>query len=138
MNAKAYSIQLYGNAIVIVVFVILSVVFVLLDIKELCVLSALLAAIRLFLMLTSPRCYVFSEDRVVIKYFFGLEENVLWRNLKFVENERERFILRYYYINQYHLMYNTDQKLTFFMQGKVDKNKKTEQLMKEYCPCNFD
>lgn len=134
MNEKVNNNLLYGYVTVMIVFVVLTVVFALVEIKSLCIISLLVFLTELILLLTSPRYYVFSKEKVVIKYFFGLEENILWCNLRAVTSAHESFIFRYRYTQWYHLIYYTEKKNLSFMQGKVNKNKKTEHLMNKYCP----
>ncbi len=88
-------------------------------------------------MLITPISYVFSEEKLVINYFFGLKENIYWRHLPHVitlHEEPTEFI----WLKTYEFFYYSEDKRLFFMRGVVSKNKKTKKLMEKYCPTRFE
>lgn len=81
----------------------------------------------------TPKSYVFSEERLVINYLFGLKENIPWQNVRYVLNSYEE-VTRYRNLDVYEVGYYSENKRPFFMRGRVSKNKRTQALMEKYCP----
>ncbi len=81
----------------------------------------------------TPKSYVFSEERLVINYFFGLKEDIFWQNVRYVLRTHEN-VTRYTYLDVYEVGYYSEEKRPFYMRGRVSKNKKTKSLMEKYCP----
>ncbi|MBQ7116665.1 MAG: DUF4304 domain-containing protein [Clostridia bacterium] len=88
--------------------------------------------VGLALILTSPVSYTFSEEKLVINYFFGLKENIYWKHRPNVISTYESH--RALWLKTYEFNYYSEDKRLFFMQGKVSKNRKTKALMEKYCP----
>ena len=97
-----------------------------------------IAALCLILILMNPICYIFSQERIVIKYFFGLEESIVWTRvggvMKRLEVSKGFYTTRKYY----EICYQEEKKKHFFMEGRIIKTKKTTELMKKYCPKRTD
>ncbi len=85
----------------------------------------------------TPKSYVFSEERLVIKYFFRQEENIPWQNVRYVLKSHEK-VTRYSYLDVYEVGYYSEEKRPFYMRGRVSKNKKTKALMEKYCPMRVE
>ncbi len=81
----------------------------------------------------TPKSYVFSEERLVINYFFGFKENIPWQNVRYVLKSYEK-VSRYRNLDIYEVGYYSEEKRPFFMRGRVSKNKRTQALMEKYCP----
>ena len=81
----------------------------------------------------TPKSYVFSEERLVINYLFGLKENIPWQNVRYVLNSYEE-VTRYRNLDVYEVGYYSEKKRPFYMRGRVSKNKRTQALMEKYCP----
>ena len=96
------------------------------------VISLCQAAVFLF----TPWCYVFSRERLVIKYFFGLEESIPWQDVKSIWPGHVS-PTRYSRLETFEFAYYSEEKRLFFMNGIVSKNRKTKRLMKKYCPQKF-
>ena len=139
MSEKVNNRLLYGYIDVMALSLAIAVVFTLVDIGVV-IIAAGLFVIDLLLLLTSPRCYVFSEEKVEIKYFFGLKETIEWRNIRSVSISWSRGLGRYHIIDEYEFCYFADpnEKHLFFMKSKIHKTRKTENLMKKYCPKKVD
>ncbi len=88
-------------------------------------------------MFMTPKSYVFSEERLVINYFFGLKENIPWQNVRYALKTHEN-VTRYTYLDIYEVGYYSEEKRLFYMRGRVSKNKKTKELMEKYCPVRFE
>ena len=99
-----------------------------------------IAALSLILMLMNPICYVFSQKRIVIKYFFGLEESIVWTRVGGVINRLEVSKGFGFYTTRkyYEICYQEENKKHFFMEGRIIKTKRTTELMKKYCPKRID
>ncbi len=89
--------------------------------------------VGLALVLTTPVSYVFSEEKLVINYFFGLKENIPWQNVRYVLKNHEK-VTRYRYLGIFEVGYYFKEKRPFYMRGRVSKNKKTKALLEKYCP----
>lgn len=121
----------------IIIFLPLGIVTLAFD-KGLGILFLVVAVIALVNLLMTPTSYVFSEERVVIKYFFGLQESINWKKLLSVR-AGIRMMTRLYISHKYYdLNYIEDKKRKFFMQGEIERNKKTAALMEKYCPKKID
>ena len=106
--------------------------------KVLGILFIAISIMSLAIIAMTPTSYVFSKEGVVIRYIFGLEENIMWTKVLSVMTELEissRFYISRY---EYELTYLEEKKKCFFMQGRIAKNKKTTELMKKYCPKKID
>ena len=95
------------------------------------------ALLQIFAIITTPVGYIFSQERVVIKYLFGLEESTTWGRVFSVTRWFEE-PFKYFYLDVYKLTYRQEKKRYFFMEGIIVKNKKTTELMKKYCPKKID
>ncbi len=95
-----------------------------------------IAIMSLVIMIMTPIRYIFSQERVVIKYFFGLEENIAWDKLLWIHTcyEPKSIYLQVYELHYFH----KEKKKRFYMNGEISKNKKTTELMKKYCPKKFN
>ncbi len=89
-------------------------------------------SVGLALILTSPVSYTFSEEKLVINYFFSLKENIYWKHRPNVISTYESH--RSLWLKTYEFYYYSEDKRLFFMQGKVSENRKTKALMEKYCP----
>lgn len=89
--------------------------------------------VGLALILTSPVSYTFSEEKLVINYFFGKKENISWQNIRYTLKSYEK-VSRYRYLDVYEIGYYSEEKRPFYMRGRVSKNKRTKALMEKYCP----
>lgn len=132
---KALNFRRYGLILAFLVILILSGFFFYVDCIPIGVVLVIVAALQILLFFTAPKYYVFSKDSLLIKYPFGLEENIQWQYVRSIINELEE-PGRFFYLDSYKLYYYSKEKPPFFMQGIVSKNKKTVQLMKKYCPKN--
>ena len=94
--------------------------------------AALALTVGLALIFTTPVSYVFSEEKLVINYFFGLRENIYWKHRPTVISTYESH--KSLWLKSYEFYYYSECKRHFFMQGKVSKNRKTKALMEKYCP----
>lgn len=94
------------------------------------------AIMALAVLIMTPTGYVFSKERVVIKYLFGFEENIAWDKLFWIHTGYEpKSIYRQVYELHY---FHKEKKKRFYMNGEIIKNKKTTELMKKYCPKKFN
>lgn len=120
-----------------IIFLTLGIVTLAFD-RGVGILFLVIAVMALANLLMTPTIYVFSEEGVIIKYFFGLEENIRWEKLMSVR-AGIRLMTRIYISHKYYdLHYIEDKKRTFFMQGEIERNKKTTALMEKYCPKKID
>ncbi len=97
-----------------------------------------IAIMSLAIMFMTPTSYIFSQERVVIKYFFGLEESIMWTSVLSVRKSLEVLTRLYITREYYDFCYLEERKKHFFMNGEITKTKKTTELMKKYCPKKID
>ena len=110
-----------------------SVLFLAGGIKGLGLFFLVLTFLFIAVIFMTPKSYVFSEERLVINYFFGLKENIFWQNVRYVLRTHEN-VTRYTYLDVYEVGYYSEEKRIFFMRGRVSKNKRTQALMEKHCP----
>lgn len=106
--------------------------------KTLGILLIVIAIMALTIMVMTPVGYIFSEERLVIKYLFGFEEVIIWANVFSVMTRFETSKGIYITQKDYELNYRAESKRHFFMQGRIAKNKRTTELMEKYCPKRID
>ena len=75
--------------------------------------------------------YTFTKEEIVIQYPFG-KEVIYLKDITGIYYSYER-LLRYTNVGYYQLVYNDRNKKRFYFQGKIYKNKKTTQLLKDFC-----
>lgn len=97
-----------------------------------------LAILQIGFLLIKPRCYVFSRERLVIKYFFGIEENIPWQDIRAIISNLEDPGGLFPILHSYRFIYYSEEKQKFFMQGDVSKNRKIKKLMQKYCPKKYN
>lgn len=97
-----------------------------------------IAIMALTIMVMTPVGYIFSEERLVIKYLFGFKEVIIWTNVLSVMTRFETSKGIYITQKDYELYYRAENNRHFFMQGRVAKNKRTTELMEKYCPKRID
>ena len=102
------------------------------------VLGIVLAVIQLVFILISPVCYVFTEDSLTIKYFFGVEEIIPWQKVSSIREHHNFHYKRYIFLKAYKIDYRSEVKSHFIADGTVSKNKQITKLLKEYCPKRFE
>lgn len=129
--------RLFGFAVGFFVILLLSFIFFRLDEKGMGIALILLALLQLVFITITPRLYVFSKERLIIKYFFGFEENISWQKVRAITQWNEE-PGRFFWLGIYRIDYYSKEKQKFFMRGEVAKNRKTKKLFKKYCPQKYD
>lgn len=114
-----------------------SILFLSGGVKGLGVFFLVLTFLFISVIFMTPKSYVFSEERLVINYFFGLKENIPWQNVRYVLKTHEE-VTRYTYLGIFEVGYYSEEKHPFYMRGRVNKNKRTQELMEKYCPTRFE
>ena len=75
--------------------------------------------------------YTFTKEEIVIYYLFG-KEVICLKDITHIYVSYER-LLQYVNAEYYQILYNAENKKRFYFQGKIYKNKKTTQLLNEFC-----
>lgn len=130
---KVINKRIIGFIICFIIMLIFSSFWFALDETGLAIICILLSLLQIIFILITPFCYIFSEEHLIIKYFFGLEENIPWQYIRAITINREN-AFKYTLLDTYKIYYYSKEKHRFFMQGVVCKNKTTEKFMKKYCP----
>ena len=94
-------------------------------------LSAALLVVSLIMLLFSHFKYTFTKEEIIIQYPFG-KEVICLKDITGIYFSYER-LLRYTNAGYYQIVYNDRNKKRFYFQGKIYKNKKTTQLLKDFC-----
>lgn len=97
----------------------------------------ILAFLQLVFIIITPRLYIFSRECLIIKYFFGFEENIPWQNVRAITQWYEE-PGRFFFLSIYRIEYYSKEKQKFFMRGEIAKNRKTKKLLEKYCPKKYD
>ena len=134
---KIFNRRILGFTADMLVFAVLTFWFFRLD-TALGVLGVAVTVVQAVLILISPIYYVFTADSLRIKYFFGLEENIPWRNVNSIREHHSFHYKRYAFLKSYKIDYRSQEKQHFLKDGTVSKNKQITQLLKEYCPKKFE
>ena len=134
---RIFNKRLLGFIADMLVFAVVTVWFFRVD-NGLGVLCATLTVIQFFYIFISPIYYVFTDDSLTIKYFFGVEENIPWRKVNSIREHHSFHHKRYAFFKSYKIDYRSEEKQHFLMDGTISKNKQITQLLKEYCPKKFE
>lgn len=103
----------------------------LIDMKPIGIICVVLSFLQIVMLLFTPKCYVFSDECLIIKYFFGLKEYIPWNSVRAITGELEE-PAKYFFLESYRIFYYSQEKRCPFMQGIVSKNKATTFLLKKY------
>lgn len=133
---KVINKRIFGFAAAFFVILLLSLPFFRIDEKGLGIALIILALIQIAFILITPKCYIFSRERLIIKYFFGLEENIPWQDIRAITPWCEK--PGFFFLDKYRIFYYSEKKQKFFMHGEVVKNKKTKALLKKYCTKKYN
>ena len=87
--------------------------------------------VSLGMLLFSHYKYTFTKEEIIIQYPFG-KEVIYLKDITGIYYSYER-LLRYTNAGYYQILYNDRNKKRFYFQGKIYKNKKTTQLLNEFC-----
>lgn len=129
---KIFNKRILGFVICFFVMLAFSLLWLVLDETVLAMACIILSLLQIAFILITPISYIFSEERLLIKYFFKHKENIPWQHVKaVVRNHEEAF--RYTFLDTYKIYYYSKEKHPFYMQGVVSKNKKTTALLEKYC-----
>lgn len=131
MNEKIFNKRILGFAVCFFVMLIFSLLCLWLDETVLAIVCIVLTLLQIIFILIVPVFYIFSEEKLTIKYFFGREENIFWKNIRAVVKNYES-AFRYTFLGTYKIYYYSKEKTPFYMQGVVSKNKKTTALLEKY------
>ncbi len=94
-------------------------------------LAAALLVVSLIMLLFSHFKYTFTKEEIIIQYPFG-KEVICLKDIKGIYFCYER-LLRYTNAGYYQIVYNNRNKKRFYFQGKIYKNKRTTQLLNDFC-----
>lgn len=134
---KAVNCRRFGFIFAFLILMLISAFFFAAHCTGIVITLFILGALQIVLFFISPKYYIFSKDRLIIKYPFSLEENIPWQNVKSIINELETPV-KYFYLDSYKIYYFSKIKKPFFMYGLVNKNKKTTALLEKYYSKKFN
>lgn len=136
-NEKIINKRILGFIICLFIMLSFSLFWVVLDEIVLAIVGVIISLLQIPFIIITPYCYIFSEECLTIKYCFGLQENIPWKHVRAIVKSHDN-AFKYTPLDTYKIFYYCEEKLPFFMQGVVSKNKKTTKLMKRYCTKRFD
>lgn len=99
------------------------------------------ALMQLVIIYFEPVSYIFSQERIIIKYLFKREENTTWGRVFSVIQMHESpidFVFLKYWQVHYFSENPEKKRISSNYGGRIIKNKKTTELMKKYCPKKID
>ena len=131
-NEKIINKRILGFIICLFIMLSFSLFQVVLDEIVLAIVGVIISLLQIPFIIITPYCYIFSEECLTIKYCFGLQENIPWKYVRAIVKSHEN-AFKYTPLDTYKIFYYCEEKLPFFMQGVVSKNKVTSELMKKYC-----
>jgi hypothetical protein len=102
---------------------------------EMCILSAIITLVIIFVFLISPLCFVFSDEGVEIIYHFGQRENIKWNEIRSI-TQRGSWVGGG--MPCYEIAYPCREKRWFFVCGSINKMPKTTRLIKKYYKKEID
>ena len=131
-SEKIINKRIFGFVFCFVIMLIFSLFWFLLDEIILVIICGLISLLQIAFIIITPCCYIFSEERLIIKYCLGSEENIPWQHIRAIVKLHEN-AFKYTSIVTYKIYYYSKEKLPFYMQGIISKNKMTTAFMKKYC-----
>ncbi len=129
---KIINKRIFGFIICLFIMLSFSLFWVMWDEIVLAIVCVIISLLQISFIIITPYCYIFSEECLTIKYCFGLQENIPWKYVIAIVKSHEN-AFKYTPLDTYKIFYYCEEKLPFFMQGVVSKNKVTQELMKKYC-----
>lgn len=132
-SEKATNKRIFGFVAGFFILFLISLVLFVADIKGLGIALFLLALLQIVFIFITPISYIFSEEKLIIKYLFNKEENISWQYVRAITGHHEN-AGKYLFLDAYQFFYYSKEKRPFYMQGVVAKNNTTEKLMDKYCP----
>lgn len=132
-DEKVINKRIFGFIIAFFVITIFSLIWFIIDENGLGIACVFLAILQIVFIIITPLSYIFSEEKLIIRYLFGLEENIPWHHVRAITSHSEK-AGRYLYLDSYKFYYYSKEKQLFYMQGVVSKDKNTKKLMNKYCP----
>jgi Mn2+/Fe2+ NRAMP family transporter len=94
------------------------------------IVSAFFVLISLFVFLTSPMYYVFTNKEIEIVYLWGQKEEIRWIHINNI-TLFGGWLTRGDGAPHYHINYPAQKRL-FFMTGDISKTRKTKRLFKNH------
>ena len=131
-SEKIINKRIFGFVFCFVIMLIFSLFWYLLDETILVIICGLISLLQIAFIIITPYCYIFSEEYLIIKYCLGSEENIPWLHIWTIIKLHEN-AFKYTPIATFKIYYYSKEKLPFYMQGIISKNKMTTALMKKYC-----
>lgn len=128
---KIFNKRISGFVICFFVMLIFSSFCYAIDEKGLAIVCLILSLFQIVFILITPIYYIFSKERLIIKYCFGPEESIPWEHVREVVKNHEN-AFKYTPLDTYKIYYYSKKKHPFYMQGVVCKNKATTILMEKY------
>lgn len=87
-----------------------------------------LAVINIIIVLLSPIYYVFDENELIIKYFWGLKEIILYKQIYMVLTDVNYKFL--FPLKSFEIFYPHEEK--FHLNGTIHKSRRTKRLLQHY------
>lgn len=91
----------------------------------------LIGAIGIFVLFCEPIYFVFTDQEIRIKYWFGLEEWARWDEVKYIDEESDDSGASPPNFYSYEITPMKGSRY-FFMQGRVAKRRRTRKLIHQY------
>lgn len=132
VKEKIINKRIFGFVFGFVIMLIFSLFGFLLDETALVIICGFISLLQIAFIIITPCCYIFSEEHLIIKYCLGSEEKIPWHHIRAIVKLHEN-AFRYTPIATYKIYYYSKEKLPFYMQGIISKNKMTTAFMKKYC-----
>ena len=102
---------------------------------EMCILSAIITLVIIFVFLISPLCFVFSDEGVEIIYHFGQKESIKWNEIRSITQSGSWVGAG---MPCYEIAYPCREKRWFFVCGSINKTPRTTRLIKKYYKKEID
>ena len=91
----------------------------------------------IFYILISPIYFIFAEQEIRIKYWFGLEEWARWDEIKYIDEESDDSGAHPPNLYSYEITPMQGSRY-FFMKGRVTKRRRTRKLIHQYWSGTID
>ncbi len=88
-----------------------------------------IALIAVSVFLTLPIYFTFSEQEIVISYFFGIKERIEWNCIRYISQEGSWVGHGF---PMYVISYPVKEKRPFFVRGEISKTRKTKKFIKKF------
>lgn len=134
--------KIIAPLLIAVLFILLGIGSLFVEDSDIVAMVAILVIATGFLLfvLLQPICFVFEQDKLTIRYFFGFHEIVYWEKVKKTILYRSQSFVPFFSSTKYRFVVDggTQGKKASFTASVINANQKTAKCIADFSPENFE